>query len=376
MLKRHSRPVIRDELRRSYTLYLFAGSLPLFLAASRIGFYGRHVNPDSPFDLAHLTAHPLPIAAQPLVLGLVLVPVLVRMGVFPLHSWMPLHIEHCPLGIGVMTLGTNLGVYVLARTVPVVPDAAQDWMPHLAYLALGSGLFGSTLAVVQTNLRRAVGFLVVSQSSLMLLGLASMTGPGVHGALLQALASGGALGGLLILVWALEARTGTSDYRHFGGFARSMPRMATVFFVFSAASVGFPGTLMFISEDLIIQGIVEQAPAVTAAVLFAMAANGYVLFRAFSRTFLGASDEVADVLDPNFTVEDSGRDLLPRERLVAVGFAAVVVLAGLWPQPLLTLTEPAVYPIARHDPGPTDAHHAAASPPAPRSDAPQATAHN
>jgi NADH-quinone oxidoreductase subunit M len=189
-----------------------------------------------------------------------------------------------------------------------------------------------------------------------------MTEPSVQGALVQAVASGAAVSGLLLLVWALESRTGTADFRRFGGFGQVMPRMATVFFVFSAAAVGFPGSLMFVGEDLIVHGVLDEHPVVAAVVLISMASNGYMLIRAFSRIFLGPSMDARDALDPSLLGgrSESLHDMLGRERAVAAAFALVIIGGGIHPQPLITLSHDAALALAlhheRHEPAEAEDH--------------------
>jgi NADH-quinone oxidoreductase subunit M len=65
---------------------------------------------------------------------------------------------------------------------------------------------------------------------------------------------------------------------------------AFVFFVF--ASVGIPGTLGFVGEDLLIHGILSCSRLLGVVFLLVTALNGVTAFRLFSRVFLGASPGV------------------------------------------------------------------------------------
>jgi NADH-quinone oxidoreductase subunit M len=79
--------------------------------------------------------------------------------------------------------------------------------------------------------------------------------------------------------------------------------------------------------------MLEAHPLVALPLLLTTAICAITLFRAFQKTFLGGlSQEQKALLD---TVED----LLPRERVAALGLFALVFVAGLLPGPLLRVRE-------------------------------------
>ena len=132
------------------------------------------------------------------------------------------------------------------------------------------------------------------------------------------------------LIGSIYARTGTCDVRKLGGLVRTAPRMATGFLLLGVAAVGTPGTLGFVSEDLIVQGLLDHHSIAAVIVLITTALNGILLFLAFQRVFLG--DRVG-----NSSTENSFPDLLPRERWVAVALFGLLLAGGLVPAPLLAV---------------------------------------
>ena len=61
-----------------------------------------------------------------------------------------------------------------------------------------------------------------------------------------------ALGGLGLMVDALEARAGTVRLAGPGGRVQAFPRLAVGFALFGAAGVAMPGTAGFIADDLLL----------------------------------------------------------------------------------------------------------------------------
>lgn len=326
----------RPEARalRTFRTYMIAGTLPLLVATVLVGVAGWRAGVETPFALTELLARGVPTPWQPPLFGLLLLGVGVRMAVVPFHSWLPVLMARGPYGLGLLLVNVHAGLHLLVRVVmPLLPAQWSHAGPLLGVLGLCGALYGAVLALAQMDLRRMVGFLLVSQSGLLLAGLAMANVQSIAGALLQSVAVGLALTGLMLMVRAIEARTGTADLTRLGGLVRRVPRLAAFFFLLGFASLGFPGTLSFVGEDLLLHGILGAHPLVALPMLLATALNGITFLRAFQRTFLGTPPHGhAPVLE---TVED----LLPRERWAALGLSLLLFLGGLMPGPLLHLRE-------------------------------------
>jgi NADH-quinone oxidoreductase subunit M len=98
------------------------------------------------------------------------------------------------------------------------------------------------------------------------------------------------------------------------------------FLAFVFAHVGFPGSLAFVAEDLMLHGVLAAHPIVGGVVLGASALNAITAFRAYQRTFLG----------PRPAGAGATSDLVPRERAVAAVLLLAVMLAGVFPGPILS----------------------------------------
>jgi NADH-quinone oxidoreductase subunit M len=165
---------------------------------------------------------------------------------------------------------------------------------------------------------------------LVLAGLAALNAPSVAGALMQAMSSVVEVGGLMLIALEVESRAGTTDMRKLGGLVRHAPRMATGFFLLSAAAVGFPGTISFVAEDLAIQGLLRQHAVVAGILLVVTAINGIVLFKAWKQVFLGPPS-------PHVPPLRSFEDLHGWEYLASVAMMVILLVGGLLPDPLLAV---------------------------------------
>lgn len=330
-------------LRRLFLATAWSHAMPLLCAATALAFAGAAAGLSAPLDLAGLTQLQKTHALPAWIGWLVLFSALSRMGIFPFHAWVPAAIERSSAPAVVVTLAAPLGSFLLARVaLPLFPQLCGHATTALLPVAVLTAIYGALVASGQHDLRRMLGFFRVSQAGFVLAGMVPLNVPSISGALLHGMVLCVASSGLWLVAIALGARTGTTDMRKLGGLVRQAPQMATGFLLLSAAAVGFPATMGFVSEDLIVQGLLRGHLLAAALLLIVTAFNGITLFRVFKRTFLGAG---APQSQPLGTLED----LYPRERRVLVAMVLALLIGGFLPEPLLAVHQGVVEALERAD---------------------------
>ena len=106
------------------------------------------------------------------------------------------------------------------------------------------------------------------------------------------------------------------------GLYEQSPALAVCFLLTGLASVGFPGTLGFVSSELLIDGAVHANLYVGLGVVLASALNGIAVMRAYFRLFTGARH-----------VSTVSLALGARERFAVLVLSALILAGGLYPQP-------------------------------------------
>lgn len=325
-------------LRRASTLLMLCSALPMVLSVAAVAGWQMSIDQPVNFHLPTLVESGV-LAGAPVWIGALFVAgTLARLGIVPLHGWIPVLFERGALPIVVLTLVSPMGSFTLVRLgFSLFPSTLADLRPVLLALGAISAVYGSLLALGQHNARRQLGFLWISICGFLLSGLASAGVEGVAGALFHDVAVSLAMTGLLLIVRAIEVRTGTADMRRLGGLVSRTPAMATAYLLLGLAAIGFPGTATFVSEDLLVQGLLHDHSITTGLLLLASALNGVSLVRSFKRIFLGPpaahGPELGHVVD-----------LLPRERAVAVVLVVVLLAGGAIPAPLLAIREGVAVP--------------------------------
>jgi len=282
-------------------------------------------------SLVDLSSERVPLAFHPWLFGLLTVATFVRMGICPLHSWIPVTFERGNATAFALFAALQTDVYLFTRlTIPLFAHTAHLALPLMVSTALFTAMYGALAALGQTNLLRIVGFWSVSQAGLMLTGLVFGDVHAASGTLLYWLASSGALVGMSLMVGALYARTGRCDMRDFGGLVSQAPALSTCFFLFGLATIAIPGTVTFAAEDMLIHGTLQAHPLLTLVMITAMVINAIAVVRVYVLTFLG---------NPHPNAEPLGQlqDLRPRERWMAAMLLLALFGAGLVPGPIVSV---------------------------------------
>jgi NADH-quinone oxidoreductase subunit M len=256
---------------------------------------------------------------------LIVIAALVRKGIVPFHAWVPEVFDHGRLGPAILFNAPQLGAYM--TVVLIVPRASPEMLRIIAILALGTAVYGAALALVQTSARRACGYLFMSQSALVMAGLDCTSASALAGGLLVWLSAGLAFAGLARCVLVLEARRGRLDLTTYHGGYERMPVLAIAFLTMGLACTGFPGTLGFIGQELLVDGAVDVFPVMGFAVVIASALTGLAVLRMYFSLFCGRAVALAHA--------DLRLGLKPREAWTFVALVAVLVGFGIAPRALV-----------------------------------------
>jgi NADH-quinone oxidoreductase subunit M len=256
---------------------------------------------------------------------LIVIAALVRKGIVPFHAWVPEVFDHGRLGPAILFNAPQVGAYM--TVVLIVPRASPEMLRLIALLALGTAVYGAALALVQMSARRACGYLFMSQSALVMAGLDCTSVTALAGGLLVWLSAGLGFAGLARCVLVLEARRGRLDLTTYHGGYERMPLLAISFLAMGLACTGFPGTLGFVGQELLVDGAVDVFPFMGFAVVIASALTGLAVLRMYFSLFCGRPEVMEH---PSLRL-----GLRAREAWTFVALVTALVGLGLTPRPLV-----------------------------------------
>jgi len=315
----------RKHAAAKFFVYTFAGSAFMLLGILFAVYATRQVR----IDLA--LAVGLRPALEPVVFWLLAIGMLVKIPVVPFHTWLPDAHTEAPTAGSVLLAGVllKMGGYGLLRlAVPIAPHAAAQAGPVLMGLGIAGIVYGSLMALAQSDLKRLVAYSSVAHMGFVTLAIGVGT-PLARAAAVLGMVSHGLVSALLfLLVGTLGEAAGTRDVDSFGGVATRAPRMGAALTLAFLASAGLPALSGFPGEALAVLETFGRA-----GWWAAFAALGVVLSAAYGtwtlrRVAFGPSGTAA--------VEDLGGGIAVSAALLCVGIVAL----GVWPQVLVGLVEP------------------------------------
>lgn len=274
-------------------------------------------------------------AAMAGVAALLLLAFGMKAAAFPLNAWLPASYHTPPAVISALFAGllTKVGIYALLRALVVVLPASRDLLePVLVAIAVATLLIAPLGAIAETNLRRAIGFLVIGGIGSVLAGIAIPSLAGVSGAGLYVFHAILTMTALYLVAGLVERQTGQTDTRRMGGIYATSAPVSILFFILILAAAGVPPFLGFWPKLLLLQAGLGDGRWVGGLVAAALVINAVLTLIAGSRLWAhifwrGAPDTVTVAAAPS----RSGGWL----RLGATGaLVAIVVAAGLWPNGL------------------------------------------
>jgi NADH-quinone oxidoreductase subunit M len=338
-----------------FLLYSLLGGLLMLVAVIALYVYSTRGGQPGTFlfmQLRQLTISP--VAQRWLFLGF-FVAFAIKAPLWPFHTWLPDAATAAQPGAAVLLVGVldKVGTFGMIRyCLELFPSAAHYFTPLIIALAVVGVLYGAIVAIGQRDLKRLIAYTSVSHMGLITLGIFVMTSQGQSGATLYMVNHGFATGALFILAGFMMSRRHSSLIADYGGVQKVAPVLAGLFLVAGLAGLALPGLSTFVSEFLVLVGTFTryEAAAILATVGIILAAI-YILWM-YQRTMTGpVSDDVAGM-----------GDLRARE-LWAVGpLIALIVVLGVYPQPVLNIINPAVHQtlVQVHSTDPVPPHPAAA----------------
>lgn len=263
-----------------------------------------------------------------LALGLLTVIFAMKASSVPMHMWAPDAYSEAPGPATPFIAITSLGsLFVLFRLLFGV------WAINVTTAALGNVLIilgvlsmfvGVTMALTQSDLKRLIAYLSVSQVGYMLMavgvGLATMsegslteTGTlAIKGGLFHMINDGVYKALLFLSAGAVFHATGKRDLNKLGGLAHKMPYTTVLFLIGGLSIAGLPPLSGFSSKLLIYESVYLYNPILTIIALVVSIITLAIIGKAFFNAFLGPK-------------QDMGTGEVPKSMLAGMIFLAIIV---------------------------------------------------
>ncbi|CAN5807065.1 NADH-quinone oxidoreductase subunit M [soil metagenome] len=332
----------RHRAAREYVGFMAVGSTLMLAGILLLGRnFATATGEGYSFELSRLLEVGVPADQQTLVFFLLFLGFAVKAPIFPFHTWMPKVLEHGPVvGISVFLVGVKLGTYGLIRfVIPLLPEAASGWFWLMALLGTTGTVYGSLLALGQTNLRRLLAFASLAHMGVVMLGLFSLNLDGFEGGVLQMVNLGIVGAGLFFVAGFLTTRVGPPELGELGGLVHHAPLLTGTFLIIALAGIGLPGTNGFNGEHLVMLGAYERNWLMALAAGLGVFLTAAYSLSYFLRGFMGESKP---------PVVDRVYDLTTSERGIVVVLVALIFWIGLGTGPFIQTMRPSLTVLSEH----------------------------
>ena len=278
----------------------------------------------------------------PIVRDLVFVSTLIgfasKAGILPLHAWLPKAHPEAPSHVSALLSAAmvNLGVYGILRIgMDLLGGGARWWWLLVLGLGASSAVYGILQAVLDTDLKRLLGYSTTENLGLVLIGvgaagLFASSGQDALAALalvaaMLHLTGHAAFKTLLFLsAGSVLHATGTRDLDALGGLRRPMPVTTGMFGLGALAASALPPGTAFVSEWLLLQALVHgfRSSGVAAAVAMPVAVAAVALTAGLAVATFVKAFGVGFLARPRTAAAHSARES-PASMLVGMGLAAL-----------------------------------------------------
>ncbi|GAB4148050.1 MAG: NADH-quinone oxidoreductase subunit M [Cyanobacteria bacterium J069] len=279
------------------------------------------------FDYTVLQNPALPIGTQLVLLITLMIGFGIKIPVVPLHTWLPdTHVE-APTPASVLLAGVllKLGTYGILRFgLGLFPETWQIIAPGLAWLAVVNVLYGSFVAIAQTDMKKIVAYSSVGHMGYILLAAAAATPLSIAGAIAQMVSHGLISALLFFLVGVVYAKTGTRDVTVLRGLLnpeRGLPLIGTLMIAGVMASAGIPGMVGFVAEYIVYRSSLPIFPVQTLLCMVGVGLTAVYFLNLVNRAFFGRLPDALANLPAIYW----------KDRIPSIVVVVLVIFLGLQP---------------------------------------------
>lgn len=178
-------------------------------------------------------------------LGIVIIAIAAKAGVFPVHTWLPRTYPSTSAAVmGLFSgLHTKVAVYMLFRIWVVIFDMDPRWNTLIIVVMVISMLIGGFAGLAEDTMRRVLAYQMVNGMPFILIMLAFTNDDARYAlaaGLMYTLHHMITVGALVLNVGAIEETYGTGTITKLSGIARRDPLTSAVFVAGAFSIVGFP----------------------------------------------------------------------------------------------------------------------------------------
>ncbi len=255
----------------------------------------------------------------------------VKMPLFPFHTWLPDAHVQAPAPVSVLLAGVllKMGAYAMIRMVILMlPLEAQKYAWVILILGLLSLLYAGFMALYETHVKKMVAYSSISHMGLVAIAISAMSFESLSAGVYEMIGHAFIISPLFLIAGFFHHKTGSWQMGDMGGIMQKSPYVSAIFVLAGLGALGLPATMGFIGELTILISSIERFGTWLIIILLGSMLSAAYLIWTFRRVIYGEMSEL--VMKTEFSMSKV-------EFLSLMIFAILIVLFGIYPQPLFDM---------------------------------------
>jgi NADH-quinone oxidoreductase subunit M len=317
-----------------FFVYTFVGSLLMLVGI----LYLYSKNPEHSFALRSMYHVKLAASDENFAFWLFFIAFAIKMPIFPFHTWQPDTYEQAPTAVTMILSGVmvKMGLFAVIRwLLPIFPEATLHYSNLIIILSVIGMLYASLIAIKQDDLKRLIAYSSIAHIGLMCAAIFSYQQVGMQGVMIQMFNHGINVIGLWIVADAIETQLGTRKFSELGGLAQKSPTLAILLVVMALANIALPLTNAFVGEFMMFNGLFRYNIWMAAISGISIILAAVYTLNMIQKIFYGNTS----------IVTDGAVEISNGTKIMLVVLVLVVIMLGIYPQPMLQLTNDSVQAI-------------------------------
>lgn len=254
----------------------------------------------------------------------------IKVPIFPFHVWLPeAHVEAPTVGSVILaSLVLKLGTYGIVRIlIPLFTYSSKFFAPFVNSLCFIGVFYCSLIAIRQVDFKKIIAYSSVVHMNFLIIGLFSFNFISYIGSIYMMIAHGITSSALFFLAGILYDRFKSRIVFYYSGLVFTMPLYSLFFFFFFFSNFGFPGSINFIGEIMILFGIINYSFFFFLLILFSFFFSILYSIWLPNRIIFG---NIRNNYGYNFDLDD-------REFFTLIIFFVVNLYMGIFPSEFLSI---------------------------------------
>ncbi len=260
-----------------------------------------------------------------------------KLGAVPFHMWVPDIYDGSPNSVTLfLSVGPKIAAFglLIRLFVETMPSLHVQWSEIWIAISVASIILGNVAAIVQTNLKRMIGYSSIAHMGYMLLGLVCATPRGYSAAMFYMLSySIMTLGVFGMITLMSHDAFESNEIKDFAGLNNRNPWLAFMLMMVMFSMAGIPPLVGFISKLGVIEALIQVHLTWLAvvAVLFAIIGSYYYL-NVIKVMYFGEIPDSTEPFDYSFG-----------QKIVVSLNGVAILLLGVFPGALFSLCHSTFY---------------------------------